>query len=637
MAIFLKNQYQLLTFTITMDTFTPELGVLCSLEGQNDGQPLETLYEWKYPIDHYGMPMTLDRSATRSDGIDFRIPQFIFEALAKGIEKSPDGDDVLWIYLKQPYGYLDMIPWEALLQPRLGIPILRLPEFIVDPPRLSEETLNVVLCTSLPRSKESFQATRHLMQMAELLALLAGPRKLSIDIFTDQALFETMKRDVAESSQLKDIVAVHDPASAVGLAIPESSAQIYDPGHGLENPWLLWMRDALQGKSVDMVHFMAHGYYAQEKGALSFAQSPTQNQDERIARFVGATEISTFLTQTAAWSVAFSSPNGNYSQMGLRHLANEVAQKRPGPLIHHDLKNDDTCEALASGYQFLFVPDAAPPKSPALIVYSHPARVVEKLASASKNPGQNGRTLGTKGIDVLSGFNRSEALSKESVVPSVASTSTFENLTNKRPERDGRSWVDAAERHLDLRTLELGRKMDADNSHDQETLIALGTLNKVRQVLALGAKSSGNSLDHGDRIQLSDGNGSTDLANGSGSTDVISDTGTQSSIHQRTTPSQSTTIPAQSVTAAFTPLILAAFETPEEELQRVTVAARNLRNAVSKGVAENDQEVASCIYLLCDMAPSLKPIVLELFERPEFKSQQGKFTQFMLMNTEDTV
>ena len=55
-----------------------------------------------------------------------------------------------------------------------------------------------------------------------------------------------------------------------------------------------------------------------------------------------------------AWSAAFSSPEQNYSEMGLRLFADTIAQMRLGPVLHHETRLDPQREALADAYRFLF-------------------------------------------------------------------------------------------------------------------------------------------------------------------------------------------------------------------------------------------------------------------------------------------
>jgi hypothetical protein len=92
---------------------------------------------------------------------------------------------------------------------------------------------------------------------------------------------------------------------------------------------------------VDHLHFLCHGFLAADGGAVALAPSPLSNEDRRIGRFVGATETVTLLSALGAWSAGFTGPDGNYSALGLRALADAVAEARPGPVLAHETAGDE--------------------------------------------------------------------------------------------------------------------------------------------------------------------------------------------------------------------------------------------------------------------------------------------------------
>ena len=370
MAELLIRQFDLLTMRFTMELSGDDPVVGVRLEGRSEGG-MDVLHEWSIEASEIGLPERLDRAATTYRGCTFTIPESVLDDLRYVIAESNYQDRPLWLHLAKPIGYLNLVPWEELLQPALEMPILRVPDFLANPPRESTRKLEVALCGSVPMAKAAFTAADHLCDMARHL-LETVPRRTTVHVFCDASIFPDVCHRV-ESSGLHD-VHVHDPAGAESMMVSEQRYDLTMRSTRIRNPWLLWMLDALDGRSVDMVHFLTHGYTSRDAGALAFAESPIQNQDSRSARFVGASELLAFLTQVGAWCAAFSSPEQNYSEMGLRLLADTIAQMRPGPVIHHEMRLDEDRAALAGVYRFLFDRESdAPPSSPALFTYCHPS------------------------------------------------------------------------------------------------------------------------------------------------------------------------------------------------------------------------------------------------------------------------
>jgi hypothetical protein len=74
----------------------------------------------------------------------------------------------------------------------------------------------------------------------------------------------------------------------------------------------------------------------------------------------------------------FTSLTDNYSESGLRALADEIAQNRPGPLMMHSLREDLDAHALSDGYRFLYASEpVTAPVSKALFIYCQPYRTID--------------------------------------------------------------------------------------------------------------------------------------------------------------------------------------------------------------------------------------------------------------------
>jgi hypothetical protein len=374
MAEILKRQYELVVFKVTLDTSTESPHIRFELEVKRGGEPA-TVAAWDCSAADMRLPDRIERRQTLYRGYEFTVPPHVIAGLKASLDRETTPDTPLWLHLVKPHGYLGMVPWERLLQPELHVPMLRLPDFVVQPPRETPAALDVLLCSSAPMAKDRFRIADYLVILIQRLQN-AVSRRTRFHVFADAADHDEIKKALEKAGFPESTAVLYDPATAAPLAVPERNSNIPDQTSRIENPWLLWMRDALQGRSVDVAHFICHGYLSGERGALSLAESPLSNTDTRMARFVGAAELRAFLTQVGAWSAVFSSPAGNYSEMGLRQLADSIAQARPGPLVHHEFPLDPKAEALAGAYRLVYDrKPQPPPASPALFIYCQPFRV----------------------------------------------------------------------------------------------------------------------------------------------------------------------------------------------------------------------------------------------------------------------
>ena len=140
----------------------------------------------------------------------------------------------------------------------------------------------------------------------------------------------------------------------------------------INHPWLVWVRDAMRGKTVNFVHIVCDGTLGDQEGGLAFI-SPISSTDNRIGYPVGARELNTFLDRLGTWSIGFSSPPTNQSVAGLRYLHDQLGEERAGPVLLHDMARDFDGTALLAGYYF-YLTGGAPVHSAATSLYWNPAR-----------------------------------------------------------------------------------------------------------------------------------------------------------------------------------------------------------------------------------------------------------------------
>ena len=326
---------------------------------------------WDFALSDIAPPL-LDRRASRGSGPALVLPPALLDGLRDWFGQHSESDRALWVHLVKPYGSLRLVPWERVLGAALERPILMLPDFIFPPPREAIQTLDVVLCGSAPLGYED-HSVREAMRLAADRILEAGTRSVRVHVFADRAMADSLSQLWQADGRLGQQIIVHDHGLAAPYVADDLSSRLLDEAGMLRSPWLLWMRAALAGQGVDVVHFVCHGHMARDRGAMLFAQSPLERSEKYLAGPVGSNELGTFLTQIGAWSTVFSSLPDNHSEPGLRSLADEVAQSRPGPMMMHVLREDPAAQALAAGYAFLYSLERhPPPRSLALFMYCQP-------------------------------------------------------------------------------------------------------------------------------------------------------------------------------------------------------------------------------------------------------------------------
>ena len=374
MAEILKRAYNLVALKISFDLAGDDASVTCELQVTENHSP-STKDSWTVSASEIGCPKSLTERQTHGHSNPFEKPVWLVNKLRSSIEDLQTFEGPLWLHFVKPYGLLGLAPWEQWFD-SLPVPVMRLPDVISDPPREAPSTLDVLICTSSPVAKEEMESEHYVVRLVRQVMRRHPRSKVSFDVFTDSERVGQMQAKLGGEGLLGSAVRVHPPDQAASYAIPQRNPAVNDSVLDLENPWLLWMRNAIKGRSVDMVHFICHGYFNGDRGALAFAQSPTRNEDTKWSRFVGKRELSMFLTQVGAWATAFSSPDENYSDAGLRLLADGLAQDQPFAVLYHDWRADRDGNQLGDAYQFLFQEQPGlPPRAGGCFLYCQPFRV----------------------------------------------------------------------------------------------------------------------------------------------------------------------------------------------------------------------------------------------------------------------
>jgi hypothetical protein len=364
---------------------SPEDKVRVLFEVSIKGEKVATL---EATADEIGLPLTLAQARKSQEKEDsFQLPGHILAALGSVV---PQDRWPLWLSFPRYSGYLPVLPWEPLLKSRLTIPILRACYTDVQPIG-SGKSLDAVVCFSFPKAKEFLArlSSQHQAPTETVRYFFNRiPANLApyttFHIFADYDLYPTL---IALRDQNPAFhIVVYDPQDAARYGAPDSDPDMSSvAGEHLESPWLLWIRNALGQTSVDLAHFICHGYLGKEEGVLAVSHSPLLNDDDVWSRFIGARQLCTFLDQIGAWSVAFSSPPGNYSVSGLRMLQDQIARIRPGPVLFHDVARDPERLGWDEAFQYAYaLEEAYAPISEAISLCCHPDWALPGSAPDSK-------------------------------------------------------------------------------------------------------------------------------------------------------------------------------------------------------------------------------------------------------------
>lgn len=333
MAMQIRSDLDLPTLRIMLDAQYPGATDVVFQVVRGRGTPHEAA---RCPVRDLGLPQTLTGMRPIDDG-RLTVPTEVLGRLADavpGLGFSPlPPETALWLEFPSPRGSLYVMPWERLLQP-LGRSVFRLPNHLLRP-QAPGHTLQVAICASSPQAKAAFPPPAMIVPLAQQYLSMTG-HDVTVHVFTDQAWFAEV-HDALESFGPK--VAMHDPSQSARYPQQVRTPRIATTAQ-LNNPWLLWIRDAMEGLALDFVHFVTHGYMSGDRGAIAVSSAPVLNTDRQLSRFIGWVELNGFLAQVGSWGLVLTGPVDNYSDAGLREVADSIAMNRPGVTMTHDFGSD---------------------------------------------------------------------------------------------------------------------------------------------------------------------------------------------------------------------------------------------------------------------------------------------------------
>jgi hypothetical protein len=349
----LQHKYGLRVLRIYMDRGAADKAIavftLIGHDGEEAGLLTASLTELGF-----GAPSGGRVSAALPDC--FHIPRHVVAALRGWLDEDAVSQEPLWLRLSVPIGLLAAVPWEELLQPALGVPILRLPYQSIYP-RRPPAASNTLVCFSSPCEGPGLR--RRVDEFVGQVPLDLA-QATQFHLFGDRAAYPALLELQRKHAGIVDIK-VYDPAAAPSFDQALS-----------RNPWLFWMLKEMGEGRVDVVHFLCYSDYYLDTGALRLASGPADVPGQPQPCLVRGPELIDFLDHVGAWCVAFTSAPAEKSAAGMRLLQTEIARRRPGPVLVHDMNVAGSPGALGEAYRFLFSGNRRPPAAPGLALYCHP-------------------------------------------------------------------------------------------------------------------------------------------------------------------------------------------------------------------------------------------------------------------------
>lgn len=311
-----------------------------------------------------GLPPTGTAAARGRLRESFALPTHITEALRPALNAGARAGQPLWLSLAAPTGLLAALPWEALLQPALRVPILRLPYQSICP-RLPSSDLDTVLCIGIPLGSEQLPFLVEAMLSQVRRATL---KRMRIHVFAKDSLPDASLsafRSAYGSDLVIETYATPDPNA------PDATEATH--------AWLGWMRRAFAARhpdrAVDVVHVVCHGYQQYDEGMMALADLAPDTGGTAAWPMVSAAELVQFLNELGAWGLVIASPPSNPCPAGLRLLQHALARLRPGPSAMCEADGMGPGEPIGKVYEFLFDPAHPVPTGAGLSLYCHPVLV----------------------------------------------------------------------------------------------------------------------------------------------------------------------------------------------------------------------------------------------------------------------
>ncbi len=319
MATEVRMDGNLLTIRLTLEPGRDGLGAGAELLRGS-----ETLFsKLRVPLEALGFaPSFGGRDAFAPE----RPPERLWELLDEaGREAS---DEPIWLQIAYGARILSAYPWErALATVAPNVPALHIPNF-ARAVRVMDPRGPIAICLASPRAKGAPDGMPQLRNA--LLALSEADLSNPVLLFGMRGQTEELKHLANELAERFVDITVPAPPEDIS---PAARGSGIEDGPEVANPWLRWMADVLPIDGVAMVHFVCPGFDRDGNGALALPESPLQDDDARIARFVGAEQLATFCKQIGCRIMVLSAIGAARWRAGIRLLADELSWQRPCTIV----------------------------------------------------------------------------------------------------------------------------------------------------------------------------------------------------------------------------------------------------------------------------------------------------------------
>ncbi|WP_346623818.1 hypothetical protein [Blastococcus montanus] len=321
-------------------------------------------------LEELGLPLDLkgiDRAL--AEAVPLILPEAWRSELLRALEPAPP-DEPVWLDFRRPFGHLPAMPWERMMVPHLGRPLVRLPFSAVPPPEVPDD-LRVAVCAPWAGTT----ALRDFLE--DVVPVVPGAR---IDVF---AADPGARDGVVPGTAVR----FHEPPTEdAGAATTGGRSGSIRP----DNPWLRWMLDVIGPGTVDVVHLICPAGVSENYGMLDFGASPAGGESPRSVRLVGIGQLLDVLTELGAWSLSVAMPEVRTrgGEAGLRIFAHRMTGLLSGPVTLQAPAGP--AHELAAAYRFLYTPAPGPvPRTPSLMVACHPGLVRARTTAVAPARGQD--------------------------------------------------------------------------------------------------------------------------------------------------------------------------------------------------------------------------------------------------------
>ena len=399
---------------------------------------------------YFGLPLQL--SGSEDTPTDFRIPEALDRMLADRLEGT--SEELLCLQLVEPFGYLGLVPWEALLTSRYGVTVVRVPTLSLTR-RRPRKSLQVAILAAVPSQRRSSDArtTAHgtLSRLGATPVRRDAPaerrgRRARRSEFTAYEVDRLVRAVLRGSPRPQTNVHVittpwiyHDlrvlwrretwPVTLHNPFVLRDKVQATDNrGPLAQTPWLRILKEAQGGEQADVVHVLCHAKVSDSSARLVLAD-PLSTSTNTSSRYISMRTMMATLDEIGAWSFCLTAPTSRQVP-SLRYLASRLAELRPGPVLLTDLEADPQCAEVEAGYRFMFgLGSSVPPTMRYGMVTCEPHQIV------------GAESLGGLSRAVTSAPDEEPRASTEAVI-----------VDDSTP-----MWVAAAQRFIEQRQIDLAR------------------------------------------------------------------------------------------------------------------------------------------------------------------------------------